>query len=481
MPSPEELRLRHRNERIAAAVLILLLLAATAALIVYDRSAEVEITKQQTYVPRQTPVTPEVELLQKYIRIDTSNPPGNELPAAQWLAGIIRAAGVEAEILESRPGRASVYARIRGREPGHGLMLLHHIDVVPAAGEGWTRPPFSGQIHLDQLYGRGALDMKGTGIVFLRAFLDVAANPLPPKHDLVFLAVADEETGGEWGLRWLLANRPKIFEGVRYALNEGGITEMRQERVTYYGIEIGTKLTVTLTLVGPTREQLQQTRIALEPKFSPLREPGRVLPEVKRFFRDVAPLRLEFRDELSDIDRAIARGQFWRLPVGYRELTQNIMFADAVRSGDDGRHSMRVVLHNLPDENPDPLIAEVAGIARRFGVSVGEVSEKIGPVPISPIDTPLWNLLEDEAARTFRAPVGTEILNRSTNDSRFLRERGIVAYGISPFAVDFFQSDAIHKADERVRVDYFVEGVAFLRRVISRWAGVTENVTQPQK
>ena len=470
MPTPEERRRRHRRERIVAAALILILGLLAGGVVLYARYVTRELARQTTYVPKSTVMTPEVELLQQYVRFDTSNPPGNEMPAAQWLADVIRAGGVEADVIESAPGRGNVYARIKGREAGEGLLLLHHIDVVPATPQGWTRPPFAGEIRLDHLYGRGTADMKGIGIIFLRAFLDIARSSERPRHDLVFLAVADEEAGGTHGLKWLLEHRPDVVEGVRYALNEGGITEMKEERLTYFGIEIGTKLAVALKLAAPTREQLQRARIALQPWSSPRREPDRVIPEVRKFLRDIAPHRIEFRDELEDIDRTIANGKFWRLPVGYREVTQNNVWADSIRQRAGGGFEMRTRLNSLPDEDPDRRIAWLREKVRPFGVTIGELDQKEGPIQSSPHDTPLFSLLRREAGRAFGAPVGTEFLHRSTSDARFLRSRGIVVYGIQPFPLDFFQSESIHRVDERVRVEYFRAGVAFGRRLIEAWA-----------
>ena len=452
-----------------AAVVLIALAAGTAALVAYSSRTGDELARQTTYVPRPTVMTPDVELLQQYIRFDTSNPPGNELAAAEWLAGKIREGGVAAEVIESAPGRANVYARIKGKQNGTGLLLLHHIDVVPASSAAWKRPPFAAEIWLDQLYGRGALDVKGPGICFLRAFLDVAAAKTPPEHDLVYLAVADEEAGGTLGMEWLIANRPDVIAGVRYALNEGGITEMQAERVTYYGIEIATKLQVVLRVVAPTLEPLRQARIALEPWFTPDRQPHRILPEVRRFFRDIAPSRLEFRDELEDIDQAIAQGKFWRLPVGYRELTQNNVFMHGPVARPSGGYEARVLLLNLPDEDPDARIAWLAKMLEPFGVRIDEVERKSGPVPISSPDTPFFELLREEATAAFGAPAGTEFLNRSYNDSRFLRRAGIQAYGINPFAVDFFQSESIHNVDERLRVTAFTEGIVFTSRVVGRY------------
>jgi acetylornithine deacetylase/succinyl-diaminopimelate desuccinylase-like protein len=414
-------------------------------------------------------MTPEVELLQQYVRIDTSNPPGNELPAAQWLARMINAAGVNAEIIESAPRRANLYARIKGKRAGEGLLLLHHMDVVPAPLERWKRPPFAAEIYLNQLYGRGSFDMKGTGICELRAFLDVAKSGRVPERDIVFLAVADEEADSHYGMEWLVEHRPDVLAGIRYAINEGGITEMMQERVTYYGIEIGTKQTVTLMLRASSRAQLQQARIALEPWFIQ-RQPERIMPEVKRWMRELAPQRIQFRGDLEDIDRAVAAGNFWRLPAGYREMTQNGVWTNSPQTS-GSEWEMRTFLLNLPDTNPDERIEWLRKKVAPFGVRVGEIVRKEGPVPISSVETPFFELLKRDARRMFGdVPIGTEILNREYNDSRFLRKRGIAAYGINPFLVDFFQAEAMHGVDERVRVDWFTQGVEFLRQVVRDYA-----------
>ncbi|HSP32830.1 MAG TPA: M20/M25/M40 family metallo-hydrolase [Thermoanaerobaculia bacterium] len=468
MTELEQRKRRHRNERIVAATVVLLALVAAVAVGLWDRKTQNELARQTTYVPKKAHITPEIQLLQQYLKIDTSNPPGNELPAALWLAAMIEHAGVHTEIIESAPRRANLYARIRGKHPGEGLLLLHHTDVVPP-GENWTQPPFGAQVYLNQLYGRGALDMKATGICELRAFLDIAESHKQPERDIVFLAVADEEAGSVYGMRWLIEHRPDVIEGVKYAINEGGITEMKAEEITYYGVEIGTKQIATLMLRAPSREQLQRVRIMLEPWFV-RREADRVSPEVKRWMHDLAPQRLAFRDQLNDVDAAIATGRFWDLPLGYREMTQDNLFGDAIRR-DRNEWQMKVFLLDLPDTDPDKRIEWLREKVTPFGVTVGTVLRKEGPVPVSSDQTPFFHLLRDEVHRTYGGiPVGTEMLNKWFNDSRFLRTRGIEAYGVNPFAVDFFQSDSIHGVNERVRLDYFAKGVGFLRNLVMAYA-----------
>jgi len=125
--------------------------AFVAGAILYNRLTESEM-RSQLYIPRKEHITPEVQLLQQYVRIETTD--GHELPGARFLASLIEKEGIKPEIIESAPGRANVYARIKGRRSGEGLLLLNHIDVMPANAKEWQRPPFSGAIYLNQLWGR---------------------------------------------------------------------------------------------------------------------------------------------------------------------------------------------------------------------------------------------------------------------------------------------------------------------------------------
>jgi acetylornithine deacetylase/succinyl-diaminopimelate desuccinylase-like protein len=448
-----------------------LLLAGVAfvvALRVYNERSEREINSQ-LWIPKAATITPEVALLEQYVRIDTSNPPGNELPGAKFLAAVLEKNAIHAEIIESAPGRASVYARIIGKQRGGGLLLLNHIDVVPASKQGWTRPPFAAEVLLNQLYGRGTLDMKGIAICELLAFIDLARSHNAPEHDIVFLATADEETGGHKGVAWLLEHRPEIFDGIQYAINEGGITETTQERITYFGIEIGTKMTVKLRLHADDRQSMQALRIALEPYITPI-DPDRVLPEVPGFLHGLAPLRVEQRQNLTDINRTIAAGKLWLLPVGYRELTQNVVWPTTIEPAARGV-TMRVNLFDLPDENPDARIDWLRAFAARYGVTIEEVIDKAGPAPISSANTPFYSLIAAEAQKQYPATrTGSEILVKESNDSRFLRARGIAAYGLMPFPTDWYQTQGIHAIDERMRVDWFNDGVVLLRQITHRFA-----------
>lgn len=460
-------RRRHRNERIVAAIVVLLCAGAATGLIWWNNSVRRELASDLSYIPKPVPTTPEMLLLQELVRIDTSTPAG-AAEGARWVAAYLEKHGIPAEIIASAPDRLNVYARIRGRQRGGALLLFNHIDVVPPGGE-WPVPPFEGRIVGDVLIGRGTLDMKGLIICQLLAMVDIHRSGTPPEHDVVFLSTADEETGSDWGMKWIIANRRDVLEGVEFGITEGGITEMMKERMTYFGVEVGGKQVVEMTLEASSIEALQRARIALEPYIFP-RDPGRVLPAVRQYMREIAPTRIAFRDYLSDIDKTIAEGEFWRLPSPYRDLTQRSVHPAAPSCDTSGRCSMFVRIVNLPDEPPAPSIAWLESVMRPYGVRIAQVHRQEGPVPISSADSVLFRLLTSEAARRYDVTAGSILLYRSATDARFLRPLGITCYGITPFPVDYFQSLTIHKTNERIGLARFTEGVAYVRTVVSAWA-----------
>jgi len=459
-------RRRHRNERIAASVLVLVLLIAVAAIIRWNKTEERALRSDLRYIPKETTITPEILLLRDYVRIDTTTADGVS-KGARWLADLLAKNGIQSELIESTPGRLNVYVRIRGKQRGGGLLLLNHIDVVPAGAAAWKHPPFSGDIEMNQLWGRGALDMKGIALCHLLALAKLQRSGLTPEHDIAFLASGEEERGSDQGVKWLLAHRPDLFEGIAYAVTEGGITEVVSERVVYFGIEVGTKQHVQTYLDAPGEKEVHDARIALEP-YMTSRESPRVLPEVRRFFADVAPTRIGMKPLLEDIDRTIAQGQTWRLAFPYRELMQNSLHVSAPWREKVG-WSMSVLMSNLPDEDPDARVRWLQTMAAPYGIRV-RVDRKEGPVPSSSTTTPLFSILAGEAEAFYGVRAGSEVLYSSVSDCRFLRPRGIACYGVSPYLVELTQSLAIHHADERIRVDWFGNGIEYFGRVLEAWA-----------
>ena len=163
--------------------------------------------------------------LQAMIRMNTVNPPGNELPLARYLDSTLKAAGIESRLFEPTPGRGAVVARIKGSGARQPVLIMAHMDVVGVERANWTVDPFAAEIKGDYLYGRGAIDDKGMLAVNLQTMLLLKRNVVDKggtlSRDVIFVANSDEETSGEWGMGWLIANHPELIRA-EFALNEGG-------------------------------------------------------------------------------------------------------------------------------------------------------------------------------------------------------------------------------------------------------------------
>ncbi len=191
-----------------------------------------------------------VRHLQALLRLDTTNPPGNETAAAEYIAAVCRAEGIEAEVLESAPGRGNVVARLRAERPaGRPVLLLGHTDVVGVERQHWTRDPFGGELVDSWLWGRGAVDMKSQVAGELAAFIELKRRNVPLTRDVVLAAVADEETGGEFGAAWLWRHHRDLID-TEYAINEGGGTATEFGGRRFYACQAGEKGASRLRIVA---------------------------------------------------------------------------------------------------------------------------------------------------------------------------------------------------------------------------------------
>src|SRR3954469_11154410 len=175
----------------------LLLFVALLSLVLAQRATDAQTPDEVT------------RLLTEYVAIDTSNPPGDTRKAADFLAGILERDGIPVTRYESAPGKAIVYARLKATvspAAGKALLLLHHMDVVPADRAQWKTDPFTPTIQGNELWGRGAMDMKGQGVAQLLAFMRLKRERVPLARDVILLAEPDEEVGGAMGARWMIAN-----------------------------------------------------------------------------------------------------------------------------------------------------------------------------------------------------------------------------------------------------------------------------------
>lgn len=449
------------------ATLLLVLMAGLAAL-----AAAVQILKNApaddgTYVPREIEITPAMELLRDYVRIETTA--GKERAGAEFLRDYLSRFGIDSEIIEPEPGRSSIYARLEGIEPDGGLLLLSHIDVKDADPANWTYPPFEGGIFMNFMWGRGTLDMKGIAICHLLAFVDAAKSGKPLKHDLVFLSTADEESGSRVGMEWLAVNRPDLFEGIDYAVTEGGITEMVREKIAYWAIESGSKQFVTARLRASTPEKIEEARSVLAREFDEA-SPDRIDPEVREYFEAIAEHRIEYGEALSDIDRAVEGGSFAALPATYRMLTQNNIYVwNPSADGDGASAEMAAAL--LPGEDPAKFVERLRALTTPLDVEiVVQWQSASGPVPFSSIRTEFFSEIERVIHETYGSTidVGPYLNPRGGTDCRYVRRIGILCYGFLPYPVSFFQSQGIHGTDEHIQLDWFGQGVDATRELVRR-------------
>jgi acetylornithine deacetylase/succinyl-diaminopimelate desuccinylase-like protein len=421
------------------------------------------------------------EALVSYLRIDTTNPPGRETAGAKYLQELLRKEGIPAILVGRDPARQSVYARLASGSSEKALVLLHHIDVVPAVASEWTNPPFAGTRAGGYLFGRGALDIKSLGIAELMAFIDLRRRHVPLRRDVIFLAVADEELGGAHGARELLETRPDLFANVGYVLNEGGYTETIVDRVALWGVEVQQKVPLWLRLHakgtpghsasppddgGPLGKLVDAlAAIAKLPK------PYRLLPSVARYFHVAGTARHDPRGELL---RSIAEPLDPKhleaaLPPGYRVLLRDTVAVTRIEGGTSinamPAHAIAELdCRLLPDEGPEAMTKAIAAAA---GSDVDvEVVLDAQPVADTPVDTDLFRLITRAFQRDEPGSVVAPTVGAGTSDSRFFRARGIVAYGIAPFRVNYYDSDTVHGNNERIRTRFFRQGVRLMRTIV---------------
>jgi acetylornithine deacetylase/succinyl-diaminopimelate desuccinylase-like protein len=421
------------------------------------------------------------EALVGYLRIDTSNPPGRETAGARYLQQLLVKEGIPAVLVGRDPARQSVYARLASGTGEKALLLLHHIDVVPAVAGEWTNPPFAGARAGGYVFGRGALDVKSLGIAELMAMIELQRRHTKLTRDVIFLGVADEEMGGVHGARELLETRPDLFANVGYVLNEGGYTETIVDKVALWAIEVQQKLPLWIRLRakgtpghsasppdgGGTLAKLVNALSAIEK----LPAPYRLVPPVQRYFHIAGAARGDAKGELlrSIAEPLDAKRIDATLPAGYRALLRDTIAITRIEGGTSinamPAHALAELdVRLLPDEKPEAMVQAI-GKAAGSDVSV-EVVLDAQPVPESPSDTPLFRVLTRAMQRDEPGSVVAPAVGAGTTDSRYFRARGITAYGIAPFRVNYYDSDTVHGTNERIRVRFFRQGVQLMRSIV---------------
>ncbi|MCI0400577.1 MAG: M20/M25/M40 family metallo-hydrolase [Gammaproteobacteria bacterium] len=429
-----------------------------------------------------------VSLLSEYLRIDTTNPPGNEIKAAEFFKAIFDREGIEARILESTPGRGNIYARLKGDGSKKAVVLMNHMDVVPADRRYWSVDPFAGVVKDGYVWGRGALDMKGMGIVELMAMLALKRQGIPLKADVIFLGVADEEAGGAMGARFMVQEHFDLLKDAGTVLNEFSFISVGDDgKVLHYDVEIFQKapLWLKLTATGtpghgsmPRPDSAVVKLIEALHRIVSYQTPLKVEPVVQKFYADTADLEPspERRQRLKDL-RASLQNRAFAL-----EFSEDRWDNAAVRNTIsitmlEGSNKVNVIppqataqldVRLLPSEDPQRFLDELQKV-------IGDESIKIEPVlsfppSASPTNSEFFKILQEVANSHDPGVKVTTPLLVGFTDCHYFREKGIPCYGFMPFKLTDKEASLLHGNDERLSVENVKFGTRVMYEIVRKLA-----------
>jgi acetylornithine deacetylase/succinyl-diaminopimelate desuccinylase-like protein len=414
------------------------------------------------------------DLLSRLIRIDTTNPPGNETAAAELLRDYLESHGVACELYARVPERANLVARIPGTGAGPTLLLLSHTDVVLADASEWSVPPFSGEVRDDVVWGRGALDMKSQVAAEAVAIASLAREGFVPAGDLIFAATADEEVGAGFGLQWLCEAHP---DAVRcdFAINEGAGDRIGMGGRSYWVCSAAEKMSAPFrirvrgrsghaSMPGVADNALVKAATLIE-RLASYRPEPQLQPEVEAFLRAVlgeVPSPTHAVERARELDRVAAE---LVEPLLAPTFSPTMISASQKRNVIPAVCDVTVDCRLLPGQHPQAVEQIVRAV---LGGDVGyelEWLEAHGGTR-SPLDTPLWAAVESFVAERDPGSRAVPICTAGFTDSHWLREAfGTVAYGFFPVRDMPYDVAAmlIHSADERIPVTDLELGLDWLR------------------
>ncbi len=423
-----------------------------------------------------------VRRTQEYLRINTTNPPGNEAAAAAFFARIFKQEGIVFDSASSAPGRGNIWARLKGTGSEPALVLLHHMDVVPADPKYWESDPFAAAIRDGHVYGRGTLDTKTLGIVQLQAFLALHHGRVPLKRDVIFIATADEEAGGAYGAGWLVKNRPDAFKGAGLVLNEGDGGSVEDGR-ELFSIEVTQKVPLWLALVstgkpghgsGPPVSTAVTRLIRALYRIQTHEFESRIVPAVDAYFkgmgRSASP---EWKEFFKDIARAstdrntMLKLQMWQ--PGLAALLRNACSITMLQ----GSAKINVIppearaqidCRLVPDQDPAAFTRELESVINDPQISVEKI---MGFTPaVSSTDTPLYRAIEATIRRHFPTANITPSVQTGFTDSHFFRDLGLASYGFAPFLIPVADDSGVHGNNERISLENIRRGTSMMLEIV---------------
>jgi acetylornithine deacetylase/succinyl-diaminopimelate desuccinylase-like protein len=420
-----------------------------------------------------------LEIFVRYLQIPSVNPPGDEAPAARYLGSLIEAEGIACEYIEIAPNREAVVARLPGNGSKGALMLCNHLDVVPVEQAFWTVPPFEGVIKDGKVYGRGAVDMKGAGVMQLIAFLLLARHKVPLARDLIFCGVPDEEAGGNLGMGWLCEHRPEIVN-VEYELNEGGMgvgsflgkpAKLLQVATTEKKL-CALKLRAVGTPGHGSRPHKDNSAVHLARALVRLADwerPLRMTPMTREFL-----VRLQRAGYVPEGDLDADLATLVEEHAAVKAMFMNTLNITTVNAGIKvnvipALSEATLDCRLIPDQDPEAWRQEVIARIDDPRIEVSFMREFYGDTSEVPWDTELFKVIQQVVSEAMEDAVVVPTMTVGGTDNRFLRDRGIPAYGFIPVLLSPAEAAGFHGNDEHLTIDNLNLGCELTYEVVRRF------------
>lgn len=457
----------HKSVRVVLALLIL------SAVVRAQDSSRIDWPSYQNLA---------VDLMQQYLRINTSNPPGNEIEAARFLKKIFDQHGIENEIFEYKPGRANIIARIKGNGSKRPIILLSHTDVVTAEPAAWEVDPFAGVIKNDFIYGRGALDMKGESLLHLMTMILLKREGPALSRDVIFLGTADEEVDDE-GSIWMIANKADLFKNAEYLLTEGGDNFLEGGAVKIVGVDVAEKAPYWLRLTAtglpghgsrPVPDSAANRLVRAMGRILDWETPIKLLPAVEQFFKDVAPLQSEpLRSQFANIADSLKNPAFVKSLSSQREynfLLRNTisitMFSGSKQTNViPNTATCNLDVRLLPDEVPEEFLKALTAVIGDPSIKIENIN-RFKPPNSSPTKTELFSLITQKTKDNHPSAIVTTKMLSGYTESQLYRQLGIIAYGWAPIYTTPEEDEGVHGNNERISVKNIRQGTREFYEVV---------------
>ena len=442
-----------------------------------------------------------VAWMQQYLRIDTTNPPGNEMKAVEFYQKIFDREGIENRAFEIAPGRGDLWARIPANseksppgspqqgDPGHArpIILLNHMDVVTSDASHWRVPPFCGEIKDGWIWGRGAQDMKDEGLAQLVVMVMLKRERVALDRDVIFLAVADEEADG-MGTDWFIQNQRDLLHNAEFLINEGGENLFADGKVKYVGVDVGEKTTYWLHVVAhgrpghgsrPNPDSAPNRLVRALDRIIQHQTPLRVLPVVEEFLKDMAPYQPPERAAYyRDVRRAILDKKFQ--DEVEQDESLNFLLRDTISltmMGGSGQTNVippeawaNLDVRILPGGDPKAVAEALRKVVNDPNVTIEPLNAEFRIANYSGTNNALYAAIREVSGKYFPGtPVVPHITSGYTENQRY-RPLGIAAYGFNPYTATEEEGNTEHGNDERIRVDEVRRGPGILFDVVAQVA-----------